>query len=116
MSDRKKQQNKLLVKVRQILFGLCLVVGVGIGVVYAAATDNTSSQESKKLQNGSFEEGQTWTSPYLQPDQSKVPSWNTTAFQGKIELDFFQEIGFIQCGYVFGESDGAFCGHALAFV
>ena len=40
----------------------------------------------KKLQNGSFEEGQTWTVPYQQPDQSQVPGWNTTAFQGKIEL------------------------------
>ncbi|MGN1320861.1 MAG: prealbumin-like fold domain-containing protein [Acutalibacteraceae bacterium] len=48
-------------------------------IIYAA-------EDSRKLLNGSFEEEQTWTSSYSQLDQSKVPSWNTTAFQGKIEL------------------------------
>ena len=83
MSDKMKpQKNKLLVNVRGLLLGLCLVMGVGIGIVYAA--DGTS--DNRKLQNGSFEEGQTFTGNYSQPDQSAVPSWNTTAFQGKIEL------------------------------
>ncbi|MGN8779852.1 InlB B-repeat-containing protein [Blautia sp. HCP3S3_C12] len=83
MSDKMKpQKNKLLVNVRGLLLGLCLVMGVGIGFVYAA--DDTS--DNRKLQNGSFEEGQTFTATYLQPDQSAVPSWSTTAFQGKIEL------------------------------
>ena len=41
----------------------------------------------RKLQNGSFEDGPTFSGTnYSQPDQSQVPSWNTTAFQGKIEL------------------------------
>lgn len=79
MSDKMKpQKNKLLVNVRGLLLGLCLVLGVGIGFVYAA--------DDRKLQNGSFEEGQTFTGDYSQPDQSAVPSWSTTAFQGKIEL------------------------------
>ena len=39
-----------------------------------------------KLQNGSFEKGPTFAGGYSQPDQKDVPSWNTTAFQGKIEL------------------------------
>ena len=83
MSDKMKpQKNKLLVNVRGLLLGLCLVLGVGIGFVYAA--DDTS--DNRKLQNGSFEEGQNFTATYLQPDQSAVPSWSTTAFQGKIEL------------------------------
>lgn len=83
MSDKMKpQKNKLLVNVRGLLLGLCLVLGVGIGFVYAA--DDTS--DNRKLQNGSFEEGQTFTGDYSQPDQSAVPSWSTTAFQGKIEL------------------------------
>lgn len=83
MSDKMKpQKNKLLVNVRGLLLGLCLVMGVGIGFVYAA--DDTS--DNRKLQNGSFEEEQTFTATYLQPDQSAVPSWSTTAFQGKIEL------------------------------
>ena len=48
------------------------------------AADTTVND--RRLLNGSFEEGQTWTDSYSQPDQSKVPYWNTTAFQGKIEL------------------------------
>ena len=84
MSDKKKQQSKLLVKVRGLLLGLCLIAGVGVGLAYAA--DNNNNNNNRKLQNGSFEEGQTFTGTYSQPDQSAVPSWNTTAFQGKIEL------------------------------
>ena len=58
MSDKMKpQKNKLLVNVRGLLLGLCLVLGVGIGFVYAA--DDTS--DNRKLQNGSFEEEQTFT-------------------------------------------------------
>lgn len=87
MSDKKKQQSKLLVKVRGLLLGLCLVAGVGVGLAYAEVnlTGNTTT-DNRKLLNGSFEEGQTFTGNYSQPDQSAVPSWNTTAFEGKIEL------------------------------
>ncbi|MEE1018266.1 MAG: prealbumin-like fold domain-containing protein [Acutalibacteraceae bacterium] len=42
--------------------------------------------DNRKLQNGSFEDDQTWTDAYKQPYQNQVPYWNTTAFQGKIEL------------------------------
>ncbi|MDO5391580.1 MAG: InlB B-repeat-containing protein [Eubacteriales bacterium] len=85
---KKKQQSKLLVKVRGLLLGLCLVVGVGVGAAYADenVTSTTTTTDNRKLQNGSFEEEQTFTNAYSQPNQSAVPSWNTTAFQGKIEL------------------------------
>ena len=86
MSDKKKQQSKLLVKVRGLLLGICLIIGVSVGAVLAADTGNSTTTDNRKLQNGSFEEGQTFTGTYSQPDQSDVPSWNTTAFQGKIEL------------------------------
>ena len=88
MSDKKKQQSKLLVKVRGLLLGLCLIAGVGVGLAYAEenATSTTTTTDNRKLQNGSFEEGQTFTGTYLQPDQSAVPSWNTTASGKKIEL------------------------------
>lgn len=88
MSDKKKQQSKLLVKVRGLLLGLCLIAGVGVGLVYADenTTSTTPTADNRKLQNGSFEKGPTFTGNYSQPDQSDVPSWNTTAFQGKIEL------------------------------
>ena len=49
--------------------------------IFAETSDN-----DKKLKNGSFEEGQSWTETYSQPNQSAVPSWNTTAFEKKIEL------------------------------
>ena len=81
---RRQSQTKLSERVYAVLFSLCLVVGMGAGFVYASAEDTS---DNRKLQNGSFEEGQKWTDKiYLQPDQNDVPSWNTTAFQGKIEL------------------------------
>ena len=89
MSSEKKKQSKLLVKMRGLLLGLCLIAGVGVGLVYAGGEESGGTEtttNNRKLQNGSFEEGQTWTDSYLQPDQSAVPSWNTTAFERKIEL------------------------------
>lgn len=61
----------------------------------------------RKLQNGSFEEGQTWTGTYQQPDQSKVPSWNTTAFQGKIEM-FTSNTGTYIGGVTLKPTDGKY--------
>ena len=66
-----------------VLLSLCLLVTMLLPLT-AAAAEGTS--DDRKLQNGSFEEGQTFTKDYSQPDQSAVPSWNTTAFEGKIEL------------------------------
>ena len=60
---------------------ICIIAIACVEIVYAA-TEN----DNRKLLNGSFEAGQTFTGNYLQPNQSAVPSWNTTAFQGKIEL------------------------------
>ena len=54
--------------------------------VYAEGTTTNTNPVSNKLENGSFEQGQTFTGAYSQPDQSAVPYWNTTAFQGRIEL------------------------------
>ena len=66
------------------LLRICLILAVSAGLVLMAATGETT--DNRKLQNGSFEEKQTFTNTYSQLDQSDVPSWNTTAFQGKIEL------------------------------
>ena len=106
MSDKKKQQSKLLVKVRGLLLGLCLIVGVGVGLAYAEdnSTGNTTP-DVRKLQNGSFEEGKTWSGDYSQPDQKDVPSWNTTAFQGKIEL-FKKNTGTYINGVILEPKDG----------
>lgn len=54
------------------------------GIAGAEGAENAS--EEAKLKNGSFEEGQTWLRPTIQCDQSKVPAWSTTAFDGRIEL------------------------------
>ena len=78
---RRQSQTKLSERVYAVLFSLCLVVGMGAGFVYASANDTS---DNRKLQNGSFEEGQTFTGNYLQT--STVANWNTTAFQKKFEL------------------------------
>ena len=78
-NGEKRSRMKSSERVYAILLTLCLILAASVAFVYAA--------DIRKLQNGSFEEGQKWTDKiYLQPDQNEVPSWNTTAFQGKIEL------------------------------
>ncbi|MCI6623791.1 MAG: hypothetical protein MSB96_07425, partial [Subdoligranulum sp.] len=68
-----------------VLLSLCLLMTMLLPLT-AAAEESANTTDNRKLQNGSFEEGPTFTGNYLQPDQSAVPSWSTTAFQGKIEL------------------------------
>lgn len=82
MNNGKKRQGAgLSAKGCAVLLSLCLLVTMLLPLTAAAegTTDN-----NRKLQNGSFEEGQTFTGPYLQT--STVANWNTTAFQGKFEL------------------------------
>ena len=76
----KKQITRATESLRKVIAMICIIAIAFTGIVYVAA------EENRKLLNGSFEEGQTFTGNYSQPDQSAVPSWNTTAFQGKIEL------------------------------
>ena len=76
---RRQSQTKLSERVYAVLFSLCLVVGMGAGFVYASA-----NSDNRKLLNGSFEEGQTFTKAYLQT--ATVDDWNTTAFQKMFEL------------------------------
>ncbi|MDD6885501.1 MAG: hypothetical protein PUD27_02355, partial [Solobacterium sp.] len=58
--------------------------------VYAEGSTRNSSSLStsapNNLQNGSFEEGQTWTKSYNTQNQENIPSWNTTATDKKIEM------------------------------
>ena len=84
MRNRQEQQKKIAVFMSGLLLGLSLITGVS--TVPAHAEESSTNTSSKKLQNGSFEEGQTWTESYKQPNQSDVPAWNTTATDGKIEL------------------------------
>ncbi len=102
-NDKKQQRKRLSVKLRGFLVGLCLLLTVSGMAVYAA--DNSS--DNRKLQNGSFEEGQTFTNAYSQPDQSAVPFWNTTAFQGKIEL-FRKNTGTYIAGVILEPTDGTY--------
>ena len=92
MSSKKKKQQKMQkffsVTLRGILAGICLALAVSGAVAFAEDTGNTTT-DNRKLQNGSFEKGQDsdkWSNTYLQPYQDKVLSWNTTAFEEKIEL------------------------------
>ena len=95
---KKRQHSRLPVRMCALLLGFCLVLNLSTG--FASATDN-------KLQNGSFEEGPAFTGNYSQPDQSAVPSWSTTAFQGKIEL-FKQNTGIYISGVTLKPSAGTY--------
>lgn len=82
MNNRRKRQGAgLSAKGCAVLLSLCLLMTMLLPLTAAAegTTDN-----NRKLQNGSFEEGQTWTKDYLQINT--VANWNTTAFQGQFEL------------------------------
>ena len=74
---------------RFALFFTVFMLLCGVLLLFHFTPSHVSAGEDssdKKLQNGSFEDGPTFPDKYSQPDQNDVPSWNTTAFQGKIEL------------------------------
>lgn len=74
---------------RFALFFTVLMLLCGVLSLFHFTLSHVSADEDSsvnKLQNGSFEYGPTFPGNYSQPDQNDVPSWNTTAFQGKIEL------------------------------
>lgn len=82
----------ILLNIKKLTRRLALLLSaiMLLGIIYPlfnSMTINVSAEDnSGKLLNGSFEDEQSFTSSYSQLDQSKVPYWNTTAFQGKIEL------------------------------
>lgn len=97
----KKQITRATENLRKVIAMICIIAIAFTGIVYVAA------EESRKLLNGSFEEGQTFTGNYSQPDQSAVPSWNTTAFEGKIEL-FRKNTGIYINGVTLKPKDGTY--------
>ncbi len=97
----KKQITRATENLRKVIAMICIIAIAFTGIVYVAA------EESRKLLNGSFEEGQTFTGNYSQPDQSAVPSWNTTAFEGKIEL-FRKNTGTYINGVTLKPKDGTY--------
>ena len=97
---------KMSVKIISIVAMVCLLAAACVGIANATAEEN-SNAGSKQLLNGSFEEGQTFTKTYLQPDQKDVPYWNTTAFQGKIEL-FRENTGIYISGVKLSPTDGTY--------
>ena len=97
----KKQITRATENLRKVIAMICIIAIAFTGIVYVAA------EESRKLLNGSFEEGQTFTGNYSQPDQSAVPSWNTTAFEGKIEL-FRKNTGTYINGVTLEPKDGTY--------
>ncbi|MDD7215571.1 MAG: InlB B-repeat-containing protein, partial [Firmicutes bacterium] len=101
----KKQAARAAKSLRTVIAMIC-IIAVACAVIVYAATDESAS-DSRKLLNGSFEEGQTFTGSYSQPDQSAVPSWNTTAFEGKIEL-FRKNTGTYINGVTLEPKDGTY--------
>ena len=87
---------------RAVIAIICIIAIACVEIVYSATED-----DNRKLLNGSFEEGQTFTGSYSQPNQSAVPSWNTTAFQGKIEL-FRSNTGTYINGVKLAPTDGTY--------
>ena len=84
MNNGKKRQGAgLSAKGCAVLLSLCLLMTMLLPLT-AAAEESANTTDNRKLQNGSFEEGQTFDGPYLQTET--VANWNTTAFQGKFEL------------------------------
>lgn len=82
MNNGKKRQGAgLSAKGCAVLLSLCLLMTMLLPLT-AAAAEGTS--DDRKLQNGSFEEGQNFPKYYLQT--STVAYWNTTAFQKMFEL------------------------------
>lgn len=75
-----------------VLCFVLLISTFSVGIVRASTTETRYSV--KHLQNGSFEENienYTFSNTYTQPDKSKVPYWDTTAYGGKFE--FFETNG-----------------------
>lgn len=97
----KKQITRAAENLRKVIAMICIIAIAFTEIVYVAA------EENRKLLNGSFEEGQTFTGNYSQPDQRAVPSWNTTAFQGKIEL-FRKNTGTYINGVTLEPKDGTY--------
>ena len=107
----KRKQNGILRRLS--LFIAVIMLFTGIFPLFNTPPPNiTAAAEStetvvNRLQNGSFEDGQTWTSNYQQPDQSAVPYWNTTAFQGKIEM-FRKNTGTYIPGVTLAPTEGTY--------
>ena len=99
----KKQRTRVSKILRRVVAMVCVIALTFAELIYAV----TAETGNRKLLNGSFEEGQTFTGNYLQPDQSAVPSWNTTAFQGKIEL-FRKNTGTYINGVTLEPKDGTY--------
>lgn len=104
-NSNRKLKRKLSSRIRDILLVICLMISACIGVVHVA--EWVAAADDRKLQNGSFEEGQTFTGAYSQPDQSAVLSWNTTAFEGKIELFRENKNSYIT-GVTLAPTDGTY--------
>ena len=79
-NTKKRQDKKLSVKILGILLSVCLIVAMLPPMAAAEDTAALAEDANRRLLNGSFEEEQTWTDSYQQLDQSKVPYWNTTAY------------------------------------
>lgn len=95
---------------RFALFFTVLMLLCGVLSLFHFTPSHVSADEDSsvnKLQNGSFEDGPTFSGNYSQPDQNDVPSWNTTAFQGKIEM-FRENTGIYIPGVTLKPADGTY--------
>lgn len=95
---------------RFALFFTVLMLLCGVLSLFHFNLSHVSADEDSsvnKLQNGSFEDGPAFSGNYSQPNQVDVPSWNTTAFQGKIEM-FKSNTGTYINGVTLTPTDGTY--------
>ena len=109
MADNKKKQVKRWsASIPGTLLRIGLILGVAAALVFGEKSSTIGTTDNnRKLQNGSFEEEQTFTGNYSQLDQKDVPFWNTTAFQGKIEL-FKKNTGTYINGVMLAPTNGTY--------
>lgn len=66
MKDGSKKKKTINAeKIRAVIARVLLVAVACAGIVYAADTGTTGNTNVRKLKNGSFEEGQTFTNAYI---------------------------------------------------
>lgn len=77
--------NNKFKRLTQAILGVLLAFSMSV-TIFPLRAEETTQIDDRKLQNGSFENAPEFTQNYLQPAQNLVPYWNTTAYEGKLEL------------------------------
>lgn len=103
----KTEYSKVIRCISLFLSVILILISVSSVFFCRIVQSEESVDNSRRLYNGGFEQDQTWTSSYSQIDQSKIPYWNTTAVDGKIEL-FRKNTGVYIKNMVLAPTEGTY--------